>query len=424
MSTLQLLRILAVASVLLASPALTGHADARDLYVNGQSGDDAAAATADAPLKTIARALQLVDAGDVIHLLPEGAVYREQISLVDISGFTIEGHGCTVSGADPLPSDPAAWENVGENLHRIQLDRTREDRHLLVVDGRGQFMGRTKFTIGRIGQLEQTEGWEAVKARLISQYPAPQDLNDGEFAWEPIDAKTGYLYVKGSLDNLEWTTRTQGVYTFGRVENVTIRNLHVRHVLNDGFNLHGAALNMRLVNVSGNECLDNGISPHGACSFDLEGGEFLRNGLAVGHGHLTRTRMADCVIGESLRQEYMAGGGEHVLEDAVVRGAYPELMRLVLFQVNPSTAYLVNEIRLAGRDPFEKVQPRYLLRRCEITGTGATPSAVVIGPGVAVTIEGCAFTHVDFQVDEAASVDVIDSTLDGEPLVMPPASSP
>jgi hypothetical protein len=75
------------------------------------------------------------------------------ITLADKRDLTIEGHGCVVSGADPLPSDPAAWENVGEGLHRIRLKRTTQDRHILVVDGQGVTMGRTKHQINPLAGI-------------------------------------------------------------------------------------------------------------------------------------------------------------------------------------------------------------------------------------------------------------------------------
>src|SRR5262245_13098846 len=84
-------------------------ATAREIYINNQTGNDQQAGTADAPLRSARRAAAMASAGDVVHFLPEGAVYREMITLADKRDITIEGHNCVVSGADPLPADPAAW---------------------------------------------------------------------------------------------------------------------------------------------------------------------------------------------------------------------------------------------------------------------------------------------------------------------------
>lgn len=401
--------------LLLLLTVAAAQAAARDIHVNVETGSDENPATPDAPLRTAQAAVDQAQEGDVIHLLPRGATYRERIALIDKTGFTIEGNDCIVTGADPLPSDPAAWEQVGEDLHRIRLDRTREDRHLLVIDGKAFYYDRTKFRIGRIEQIEKAEGFEAVKAALIAQYPAPADLQPGQFAWEPIDPQSGWLYVKGPLDNLEWAVRTDGIYTFGHTHDVTIRNLHARHVLNDGFNIHGDTQRLRLYNVSGNQCLDNGISPHAACSMDVEVGQFVDNGLAVGHGHLTRTRMVRCEIGGSVHQEYMTGGGDHLLEDSTIRGD-GEIVHLAHWKPNPNVTYLINEIRAAGVDPFADYEHPCVLRRCVIEGVGDEPVRVVIKSGINVTIEDCAFKHVVFDVADDAHVTLINSTADGQPL--------
>ncbi len=411
-------RALTCSCMLLIFALAAADASARDIHVNVEVGSDDNPGTAEAPLRTAQAAVDQAQPGDVIHLLPRGAVYRERIALIDKKGFTIEGNDCVVTGADPLPSDAAAWEQVGEDLHRIRLDRTRDDRHLLVVDGKAFYYDRTKFKIGRIEQIEKAEGFDAARAALLAQYPDPADLEPGQFAWEPIDPQCGWLYVKGSLGNLEWAVRTDGIYTFGHTHDITIRNLHARHVLNDGFNIHGDTQNLRLRNVSGNECLDNGISPHAACSMDVENGEFFGNGLAVGHGHLTRTRMVRCTIGDSVHQEYMSGGGEHLLEDSTVRGE-GEIVHLAYWKPNPNLPYLINEIRSAGVDPFAEVEPQYVLRRCTIQGVGDEPARFIVKSGVNLTIEGCTFTNMVFEFDPNAKITIIDSTSDGEALTGP-----
>ena len=185
-----------------------GSARAREIYVNNQTGDDGNAGTAEAPLRSARKAVRLAREGDTIHLLPEGAVYREMISLINKKGITIEGHNCTVSGADKLPSDPAKWEKVSDGLHRIRLKRTMEDRHLLVVNGKAVTMGRTKYNIKSARAAARSGGWEAQRKALMDQYPKPADLTDGQFAWEPIDKRNGWLYVKGSLENLESVSYT------------------------------------------------------------------------------------------------------------------------------------------------------------------------------------------------------------------------
>jgi hypothetical protein len=381
--------------------------------VHAIAGKDANEGTQTAPLGTARRGVALAEAGDVIHLLPEGAVFREMITLADKRDITIEGNDCVVTAADPLPADPAKWEQVREKLHRIRLRRTLQDRHILVVNGRGVTMGRTKYQIMPLARL-QREGFEAFRQGLMSQYPKPGDLKDGQFAWEPIDSTHGWLYVSGPLTGLEWSVRPQGVYTDKEVHNVTIRRLHARHALNDGFNIHGNAQNIRLFKVTANECFDNGISPHGACSFTVEDGEFLRNEMAVGNDFLTETHFLRCTIGDSVQEEIMIIGGRHRFEDCHIRAAGPVAIRLLASRPGPGRPAALREIEMSGKDP--NMKPQYTFRNCTVESVDGTPRGFVIQPDVTVIIEGCTFRGIEFQTHEAASVTVTSSTLDGKPL--------
>ncbi|MEM7603240.1 MAG: hypothetical protein AAF357_17745 [Verrucomicrobiota bacterium] len=135
------------------------------------------------------------------------------------SGIVIEGNGVTLTGADPLPEDK--WEMLEDNLHRIRLPKTRNDRHLLIIDDKAQRMGR-----------------------LCSNpidFPAVEDLDDGEFRWDPIDDEEGWLTYRGNIKGLEWSTRENGFATSGDHRNIKVFDLNARHFLNDGFNIHGNA---------------------------------------------------------------------------------------------------------------------------------------------------------------------------------------
>lgn len=393
-------------------------ATAREIYVDNQTGNDQHPGTADAPMRSARRGVMMAAAGDTIHLLPKGAIYREMITLADKRDLTIEGHDCIVSGADPLPSDLAAWEKVSEGLHRIRLKRTTQDRHILVVDGKGVTMGRTKYQINPLAGIQRREGFEAFQQKLRAQYPKLEELKDGQFAWEPMDASAGWLYVKGPLEKLEWAVRQQGIFTDREVHNITIRNLHARHALNDGYNIHGNAQGLKLLNVTAHECFDNGISPHGACSFTVQDSQFLRNEMAAGNDFLTETHFLRCTLADSVQEELMIIGGKHMFEDCTIRAGGPVVVRLVISRPGSSRPAALKEIQLSGKDPNAK--PQYSFRRCTIESTRDTPSEFVVGPNVNVTIENCIFKGIRFKVDPTAAVQVSDSTLDGQPLKMPP----
>ncbi|MBI3464826.1 MAG: hypothetical protein HY000_17495 [Planctomycetes bacterium] len=389
--------------------AVSGSA-AREIYVNNQSGSNESAGTAEAPFRTARKAISVVGEGDVIHLLPKKVVYREMITIRDKGPFTIEGHDCTVSAADPLPSNPAEWEAIGPALHRIRLRRTIEDRHVLVVNGAAQMMGRTKYMIQAAKRAAGQEGdFEALRAVLTSQYPKPADLNDGQFAWEPIDMTSGWLYVKGPLANLEWSVRSQCIYTTGRSDGVAIRNLHARFALNDGFNLHGAALDYRLQNVTAYGCFDNGISPHGACSFTAEDSRFWGNEMALGNDFATQTHFVRCELAGSTQEEIMCIGGKHLFEDCRIRAAGPVAIRLIHTKRSPQ--FVLNEIKLAGADPEMKSEVTF--RNCTVESADGPVRQIVTQPGPSVAFERCVFKGIEFKPEKASNVKLIDCTLDG-----------
>ena len=405
-------RLLVLAVVWFLAAAAELHA--REIFVEQERGHDRNPGTREAPVRSIRRAVQMAQEGDTIHLMPPGAVYREMITLIDKRRITIEGHNCTISGAEKLPSDPARWDKVGKRLYRIRLKRTPQDRHLLVVNGRSVTMGRTKYTIQAARAAARRGGWESERDALIDQFPKPSELAEGQFAWEPIDRRSGWLYVKGSLANLEWAVRTQGVYTSGNTSDITIRNLKVRHVLNDGFNFHGNAQNIRLFNVTAYECFDNAISPHGACSFTVEEAQFLRSETAVANDFLTETRFLRCLIGGSQGAEIMIIGGKHLFEQCVIRSTAPVAMRLSYRKPGPKRPVAWKEIEMSGKDPA--MRPEYTFRECTVMAADGKPSIVLIEAGVNVTFMRCAFRRMRFQVHPAARVEIIDCTLDGEPL--------
>jgi hypothetical protein len=372
-------------------------AQATDIYVNIQTGRDGNPGTKEQPLAVANRALRMAQPGDTIHLLPPGAVYRESLNLTNKSGLVIEGNGCTISGADPLPADPAAWEAVSEDLHRRQVRANSENRYILVKDGKGQRMGRNKFR----------------REPLDAQFPALDRLRPGEFRVEPIAGeRSAWLYIKGSLDNLEWAVRQQGVMTGGRVRNITLRNLKAKHALNDGFNLHADAQNIMLIDVEGSENYDNGISPHGACSMTVEDGSFRDNGTPDwAQGDATQTDYRRCVAGGSGHQwEVVFAGGVHRVEDSTIHLNGNELW----FVKWPIRAFALNEIRLAGKDP--EVKPEYTVVRTQILGDPEKKGIVNIGAGVTLTLEECTFTNVTFDIDPAATVRITGGTADGKPL--------
>src|SRR5688572_25461803 len=109
-------------------------ASARDLFVNnrvGNNADDGARAVAQdgsGPLRTLHRALRLVEPGDRIVLGNTGQPYRDMISLCDVNqrGYAdqplvIDGNGATLDGT--VVAAPGAWRYETDNIFSFRPRR-------------------------------------------------------------------------------------------------------------------------------------------------------------------------------------------------------------------------------------------------------------------------------------------------------------
>jgi hypothetical protein len=365
--------------------SLAGHAQGREILVNVETGDDANGGTEAAPLATAQRAVSLAQEGDIIHLLPEGALCRQMIALRGKSGLTIEGHGVTLTGADPLPSD--GWEQVGPRLHRRRVKTVRigrQPRHLLIVGGRAERMGRSPS--------------------VRPEFPDPQELKDGQFAWQEIDDQEGWLFVRGEVEGLEWSVRPAGLLTSGRNRDVTVRNLNTRHALNDGFNIHGDARGMRFCRVTGYENFDEGFSAHDTCQCWIEEGRFWGNDNAAYDVNRADTYYRRCEFRESVSVEVGLAGGEHRLDNCTIVAT-----ARVAFRLSPGTP---------PEEPTDRPLAACVLSGVEIRAVDQITRAVEIQGQVAAEFVDCTFSGVRLRVGDA-TITCRNTTLDGRPLESP-----
>lgn len=267
---------------------------AADLFVNSQRGSDTNSGSKDEPVATIQHAVGLAEDGDTIHLYPKNAVYRQQVVLNGRSNLTIEGNGVTLDGADPLPE--SGWESIENGLFRRRLPRTAWDRHLLIINGRTERMGRTQSSNS-------------------AEFPEPDQLRQGQFCFETIDDVSGWLYVSGKPVSLEWAVRPNGIGTGGKNSGITVRNLNARHFLNDGFNIHGQSVGMMFENIRGFDCFDEGFSAHDACECSIEGGLFYGNENAIADVNDCETHYRNCEFRDSVSVDVLLIGRKHSLTD-------------------------------------------------------------------------------------------------------------
>lgn len=290
---------------LIAFVLVVGVAAARDWYVNPGTGNDAAAGTIDAPVRLAQAAVDRARPGDVIHLLPPGTVYRQTIVIEGTRKLTIEGNDVTLTGADPLPEE--GWEQLDGGLRRLQLPRHRlewmKNRALVVFDGRGVRMGRSPT--------------------VRKDFPPLETIGPGEFAWEPVDDARGYLYISGEPSEDEWAVRAAGITTLGTNRDLTIRNLNARHMLNDGFNIHGDCRGLRCENIAAYENYDEGFSAHDTSEAVVVAGRFRGNDNAVFDINRSETAYENCVFSNSISKEVGFAGKRHRLTDCRIAASAP-----------------------------------------------------------------------------------------------------
>lgn len=329
----------------------------RDWYVNNRSGSDANNGSLRKPFRTAQLAVNRAGSGDRIHLYPEGAVYRQQINIRGKTNLFIHGNAVTLSGADLLPE--TGWEKLADGLRRRRLKRTLYDRHLLIRDGKAIRMGRSPS--------------------IKKEFPKPEDLNVGEFSWQPADEKTGWLYVKGSVEGLEWSVRAAGVATSGASRGVTIMNLHARHALNDGYNIHGDCRGLKCLAFTAYENFDEGFSAHDTCAAKVVRGRFWGNDHAVADVNFADTDYEECVFRDSLSTEVFFSGGKHKLKNCRILAS-------------AKTAFALS----TGGHP--KIEGKSL-GRCQVEGgsiesVDETPRALRIAADCAASFEACILKRI------------------------------
>lgn len=364
---------------------------AREFYVNNETGDDKASGLAakrtanDGPVRTLAKAVKLLRAGDTLHLAATRRPYRETLRLnngfggVEGKPIVIDGHGATILGCDPLRL--AGWEEAGApGLYKcarlsLKLEESNEEamlgRVFFVFDGAVQHMGRTM---------------KGAKA----PFKAPAELKPGE--WTYVAAEQNfYIKVAGKLADakIEAPYRLNGVSISASkvaVTHVVIKNVVATRVLNDGFNLHGTTRDVLLQNIASYECGDDGFSPHETCESEIDGFWAVGNSTGMCPINFSVTKARNIHLEGNLGQQFMA-----------MNSAAAELSNTVLIPAPHAMA--VNLGNAQGQ--------RLKLDNVQIGSEGR--QQIMIGPGA--SLEARRLTAVGAVWDNRGTAKVTESVL-------------
>ncbi len=102
---------------------------------------------------------------------------------------------------------------------------------------------------------------------------------------------------------------------------LTVRNVTAKHAANDGFNIHGARLGIRLENVKAFSNGDEGISAHETVQMDVVGAEVAWNGSSAGgiaDVNDSVTTYTNCEIHHNLGAAFYFDGKYHRVTDCLI----------------------------------------------------------------------------------------------------------
>jgi hypothetical protein len=249
----------ALCGFLLVSLTLVAPSFGRDILVSNVAGDDVfngqvweRIPDGSGPVRTIARALRLANAGDRIVLAKTAEPYRESFSLVGsrYSGragqpFMIVGNGAILDGSAPIPAD--AWEYYDQG-HVFRF-RPRElgIEQLLLNDRPAQRVSA--------GFLEK----EPPKLRPLE--------------WSQWGGMIYFCVEKDRLPGdyrLSYAQKQTGI-TLYQVEHVAIADLVVQGFRLDGVNAFNSARQIYLARLTCRGNGRSGITVGGASTVTLEG---------------------------------------------------------------------------------------------------------------------------------------------------------
>jgi len=102
---------------------------------------------------------------------------------------------------------------------------------------------------------------------------------------------------------------------------IIIRNLTVKYSSNDGFNIHGKWVGIRLENVRAFSNADEGISAHGEVEMSVDGAEVAWNGSTAGgvaDVGKSVTSYSNCQVHDNLGSAFYFSGKSHSVSDSLI----------------------------------------------------------------------------------------------------------
>lgn len=302
--------MIVVVAILLSSNVVTSataQSPARDIYVHPTLGNDAwdgsaaTPSTTTGPVRTFKRAAALLSPGSTLHLA-ENQTFREPL-IISTSGtpespITIDGHGATIdlgtdATAGPWVADGDAWildrpEPQWEKGAVWQMARMYVgNRYICPIDPRNQ----KSLVPGLVEQLAD--------GRMRVCFPA---------GTTPSSSQSVTLNARSNISCVAMVGQS----------NIVIRDLTSRFAGNDGFNIHGSCLNIKLQNVKAEFNGDEGISAHEESFVEVTDSIIAFNGSQAGGiadivG--TTTTYRRCLFYGNRGRPFYLTGKQHLIQE-------------------------------------------------------------------------------------------------------------
>lgn len=385
------------------------------------------------PFKTIQLAIDKAVPGETINLANTGFPYRQTVVIrkggIKGKPITLDGHGAMLSGADPCPAQ--GWK---EEKDGIYFRNDIGSNVFMVIDGQMVFwsMARDALVPGEFcyekgllyyyppsseelssnaitvttsdGAITlQTNNWQhchstirkvrrycglkkptaiTVNGKAAPLVTARQKLRPGQWCTDNTGtvkyppASILYYYPQAGKDienqTIECVTRDNGVGLYGKHEYVIIRNINVKHVGNDGFNIHGEVTKAEFYNCNAHDCGDEGFSSHDKCGTLLDGAIYVNcdNGIAnVNNSGYSITRnvilMNSRHVGFQI-QKGSEGQVHHELSNAILVN---NPLQLNLAQITADNILIVKTTAMKGFSRAITVGSSSVLSKLTVIGT-------------------------------------------------------
>jgi|JI6StandDraft_1071083.scaffolds.fasta_scaffold02806_2 hypothetical protein len=186
------------------------------------------------------------------------------------------------------------------------------------VQRAGLFIDEVPLIIRRDREAEKASGI----AKMVI-YKAPAALRPGEVGW----AEDGSLYFRWPKEKKPGEGRIiqppKGLASCVAItcSYITVCNVTAMHAANDGFNIHGNRVGIRLENVKALSNGDEGISAHETVQMDVFDSEIAWNGSAAGgvaDVNDSVTTYTNCELHHNVNAAFLFDGKAHRVANCVI----------------------------------------------------------------------------------------------------------